>query len=273
MPLGPAIGKAGRARGSTCRSSGKPMCHDGLRSERLRWYARGMRILKSAQLAQIGFALVAAAGVYSFITSAQEGERRRICTPACALRPDYANVNRTAPDFELPTLDGSTKRLSDYRGKVVVLNFWTKTCRPCLEEMPSLADFSRVLGHRKDIVLLTVTTDESVQDARDTLTSVLNGEAPFVTFVDADNTVVADKYGTKLYPETWFIDKNGVIRARFDGGRDWMNPLLVEFAESLESPAVCPVQFENTIYTGCCSSFHGARFFGRSYFCYTRPFV
>lgn len=203
-----------------------------------------MALLKGAQLAQLGFTVVAAVGVYSFIHSAQDGERRRMCTPACALRPDYANVNRTAPDFELPTLDGTTKRLSDYRGKVVVLNFWTKTCRPCLEEMPSLADFARVLSTQKDMVLLTVSTDESVADARDTLHSVLNGDAPFVTFVDAENEVVAEKYGTKLYPETWFIDKEGVIRARFDGGRDWMNPLHVEFAESLQSAAKCPVQFE-----------------------------
>ncbi len=209
-----------------------------------------MALLRGAQLAQLGFTVVAALGVYSFIHSAQEGERRRICTAACALRPDYANVNRTAPDFELPTLDGSTKRLSDYRGKVVVLNFWTKTCRPCLEEMPSLADFARVLSKRKDMVLLTVSTDESVADARDTLHSVLNGEVPFVTFVDAENQIVADKYGTKLYPETWFIDPDGVIRARFDGGRDWMNPLHVELAETLQSPAKCPVLFEKQSPSG-----------------------
>jgi len=83
-----------------------------------------MALLKGAQVAQLGFTVIAAVGVYSFIHTAQEGERRRMCTPACALRPDYANVNRTAPDFELPTLDGTTKRLSDYRGKVVVLCFW-----------------------------------------------------------------------------------------------------------------------------------------------------
>src|SRR5688572_30789666 len=114
---------------------------------------RFMAFLKGTQLAQLGFTLVAAAGVYSFVTSAQDGERRRLCTPACALRPDYANANRTAPDFDLPTLDGTNKKLSDYRGKVVILNFWTTTCKPCLEEMPSLADFARVLSKEKDMVL------------------------------------------------------------------------------------------------------------------------
>lgn len=203
-----------------------------------------MAFLKGTQLAQLGFAALAAAGVYSFITSAREGERRRMCTPACALRPHYANANRTAPDFELPTLDGTTKKLSDYRGKVVVLNFWTKTCKPCLEEMPALADFARVLGQEKDMVLLTISTDESVEDARVTLSSVLAGEPPFVTFVDAENQIVSEKYGTKLYPETWFIDKEGVIRARFDGARDWMDSLHLEFAQSLRSPVKCPIEFE-----------------------------
>jgi peroxiredoxin len=200
--------------------------------------------MKNAHLAQLAFAVVAAVGVYSFLTSARDGERRRMCTPACALRPNYANTNRLAPDFELPTLDGTTKRLSDYRGKVVILNFWTKTCRPCLEEMPSLADFARVVKADPDVEVLTISTDESAADARDTLLSVLGVEAPFTTFVDADNTVVADKFGTKLYPETWFIDKAGVIRARFDGARDWMRPLHLEFARSLGSPVQCPVDFE-----------------------------
>jgi peroxiredoxin len=202
-------------------------------------------MIKSTQLAQLAFTLAAAAGVYSFLSSARDGERRRLCTPACALRPHYANTNRTAPDFELPTLDGTTKKLSDYRGKVVVLNFWTKSCRPCLEEMPALADFSRVLAKEGDIELLTVSTDETPADARDTLLSVLNGDAPFVTFVDTDNKFVAERYGTKLYPETWFIDKHGVIRARFDGARDWMKPLHLEFARSLRGPVTCQIPFDN----------------------------
>ena len=197
-----------------------------------------------AFLLQLAFTAVAAVGVYSFLRSAQDGERRRLCTPACALRPHYANANRSAPNFELPTLDGSVKKLSDYRGKVVILNFWTKSCRPCLEEMPSLADFARVVSNDGDIQVITVSTDETPQDAHDTLVSVLGGEPPFVTFVDAENKIVGDTYGTKLYPETWFIDKNGVIRARFDGGRDWMRPLHLEFARSLRGPVTCSITFD-----------------------------
>lgn len=201
----------------------------------------------SGVIVQLAFAIAAAAGVYSFIMSARNAEQRRVCTAACALRPNYANSNRLAPDFELPTLSGETKKLSDYRGKVVILNFWTKTCRPCLEEMPDLATLANIINNNhSDIVVLTVTTDESAEDARNTLSSVLNGPAPFTTFLDSDNEIVADLYGTKLYPETWYIDKKGVIRARLDGSRDWRKPLHLELALALTGPNTCPIAFQRS---------------------------
>lgn len=192
------------------------------------------------------FVCVAATGVYSFVTAAKEGESRRVCSSVCSIAPDYAGRNRTAPDFELPTLDGRKVRLSDYRGKVVLLNFWSKTCKPCLEEMPSLHDLGTILAERSDIVLLTITTDESAADAQATLQSVLRSNANFVTLVDPGGEVVAGKYGSKLYPETWFIDPNGVIRARIDGPRDWLKfaPLTIDFAKTLHSPLSCEVEFD-----------------------------
>lgn len=189
--------------------------------------------------------MLAAIGVYSFGATARDGEQRKLCTPMCALSPDYAGRNRLAPDFELPMVGGGTGKLSDYRGKVVILNFWTKTCRPCLEEMPSLAELAGILRSRtKDVVLLTLTTDETAQDAKATLDSVLPDGVPFAVFVDSGGDMVTEKYGTKLYPETWFIDRNGVVRARIDGGRDWTQSIAVEFAESLASPQACTLEFE-----------------------------
>lgn len=196
------------------------------------------------QLAQAAVIGLAAVFVYSFVSAAKDGEQRRRCANLCHLAPDYAARNRIAPDFELPSLEGKTVRLSDFRGKVVVLNFWTKTCRPCLEEMPSVAELAQMLARRGDAVVVTVTTDESAQDARATLSSVLGGAPPaFVTLVDPEAEVVSGKYGTKLYPETWIIDPKGVIRARFDGPRDWASPLAVELATGVASPLACTVEF------------------------------
>jgi thiol-disulfide isomerase/thioredoxin len=188
------------------------------------------------------FCCVAAAAIYSFVASARDAEQRRLCTPLCALRPSYANANRSAPDFELPRLGGGSGKLSDYRGRVVLMNFWSRTCRPCLAEMPSLAELARTVEGEPGVAVLTVNIDESAEAAHDALLSVLGSEPRFVTFLDTDG-VVLDKYGTKLFPETWIIDGSGVIRSRFDGQRNWMNPLYLEHARSVAGPLGCPIVF------------------------------
>lgn len=203
-------------------------------------------------LFQVAFIVLSGVAVYAFVTAAREGEARRLCAPVCALNPDYAGRNRIAPDFELKALDGRTVRLSEYRGKVVVLNFWTKTCAPCLREMPSLNQLARVLEGHPNVELLTITTDESAADAAATLQSVLNEAPAFVTLVDSESRVVGGKYGTTLYPETWFIDAEGVIRARVDGPRDWhdLASLTVDLARTLSGPVTCDVEFVDRRATG-----------------------
>src|SRR6186713_613473 len=198
-----------------------------------------------ARAVELTVILCAAVGVYGFVTAAKDGETRRSCTSLCGLQPAYAARNRLAPEFELPSINGGKVRLSSYRGKVVILNFWTKTCRPCLEEMPSIADLAKALKAHPNVALVTITTDEDAKDARDTMKSVLGGgDPPFEVLIDAESSAVREKYGTKLFPETWFIDPEGVIRARFDGGRSWASPLTVDLALSLMNPLTCTVDFE-----------------------------
>jgi peroxiredoxin len=204
--------------------------------------------VKPAALAQVAFILLAGLAVFAFVSMAKDAETRRACVPVCAMRPNYAGRNRTAPDFELPTTEGSKVRLSQHRGKTVVLNFWTTTCQPCLEEMPSLADLAKVLKNRKDVVVLTVSTDVNKETAVSALRTLLRepkGELPFPILLDPDTTVVRDKYGTTLYPETWIIDPSGVIRARFDGARDWSNAMVLDLIDSFERPLACGVDFES----------------------------
>jgi thiol-disulfide isomerase/thioredoxin len=198
-----------------------------------------------ARFAQAAFIILAAIAVYSFVATARDGERRRACTPLCHLKPDYAARNRVAPDFELPSIHHGKVKLSGLRGKAVILNFWTKNCRPCLEEMPSLAQLAQILRTDPDIAIVTVSTDESIEDVQNTLKSVIGGDPPFIAAVDPEADVVTKKYGTRLYPETWIIDPDGVIRARFDGARDWTSPLILDLVKSVQDPDACAVAFEN----------------------------
>jgi peroxiredoxin len=194
---------------------------------------------------QLAFVVVAACTVYGFVTVAKEAEHRRACTPECLVRPDYAGADRLAPDFALKDMKGRDVKLSDFRGKVVVLNFWTKTCGPCLKEMPSLAELTHMLADRSDVAVVTISTDEGPADVADTLKSVLREEAPFRVLFDPDGDgVVGGKFGTHLFPETWLIDRRGVLRARFDGGRDWANPAIVELIDQLREGTYCPLRVD-----------------------------
>jgi peroxiredoxin len=212
--------------------------------------------MKSGSIAQIAFIIFAALAVYGFVGAAQKDQRRTTCSALCAFGPAYAGRDRVAPDFELKDMNGAPVKLSSFRGKTVFLNFWTKNCAPCLEEMASIADLARVVKNRTDMVVLTVSTDQGPDDVRDTLKVTLNGDAPFPVLFDPDSKIVLDRYGTKLFPETWIIDPKGVIRARVDGARDWSSSLVVEIGEMVQRPGGCPVEFFKSLprgpYAGVC---------------------
>jgi len=201
-------------------------------------------------VAQIAFVVVAALFVYGFVGVTKEGEARRVCSAACFLHPDYMAADRRAPDFNLRDLHGASVTLESLRGKVVVLNFWTKTCGPCLEEMPDLAELTKILRDRPDVQVVTVTPDDGPSDVQPTLQTVLHDPPPFEVLFDPDAQIIGDKYGTHLFPETWFIDKRGVIRARFDGSREWTNPLVVNFIDSLRQGDYCAARIEGKVVSG-----------------------
>ena len=206
--------------------------------------------LALGSIAHLGFVVVAAIAVYSFVSVGKEGELRRRCTPTCILHPNYAGYGKRAPNFTLKDTRGRDVSLESYRGKVVVLNFWTKTCGPCMEEMPDIADLARILKPISDVAVVTVSTDETAQDATDTLKAVLKDEPPFSVLMDPDLKVVRDKFGTSLYPETWIIDKDGIVRARFDGAREWSSATVVELVNQIRSGGYCPAQAHEGKFIG-----------------------
>lgn len=127
-------------------------------------------------------------------------------------------VGKLAPDFALPDLNDKPYRLSDFRGKVVFLNFWATWCKPCREEMPSMEILNK--NFEKDgLVILAVSID------RVTTTKEI---PPFVKGLNLTFPVLIDSWGKtdKPYkrmgvPETFIIDQEGIIREIVIGPRDW----------------------------------------------------
>jgi len=194
--------------------------------------------------AQLAYVALCALFVYGFVSVTREGELRRLCSAPCFLSPDYLAADRRAPSFSLQDLHGKTVSLDGLRGKVVLLNFWTKTCGPCLEEMPELAELAKILQPRSDVAVVTVTVDEGPADVEPTLQTVLREPPPFAVLFDPDSQIVGAKYGTHLFPETWLIDKRGVIRARFDGAKDWSNPLVIDFIDAIARGDSCAARID-----------------------------
>ncbi|MEM9193148.1 MAG: TlpA disulfide reductase family protein [Myxococcota bacterium] len=143
----------------------------------------------------------------------------------------YLGNNRTAPDFVLPDRAGRDWRLADHRGKVVIMNFWSITCGPCVEEMPSLVRLSKMVKDRDDVELIAVSTDEGWDDVAELFQQRGNNARDLTILFDPGKRVVQDAFGTRLYPETWFIDADGVVRLRVDGPRDWASPLVLDLID------------------------------------------
>ena len=115
-------------------------------------------------------------------------------------------IGATAPDFEWTGEDGQTRRLSSYRGRVVVVNFWATWCPPCREELPSL---QRVAASESDVVILEVDLMEPADKARSFLDSL--GLDRLQPVLDSDGATTR-RYGVLSLPSTFFVDKDGVIR-------------------------------------------------------------
>jgi peroxiredoxin len=140
-----------------------------------------------------------------------------------------ARIGTAAPDFTVKDAD-RTVSLSQLRGQVVVLNFWATWCAPCVEEIPSLVAMSQKLKP-KGITVLGVSVDAD-GDAYHRF--LKDHGVSFLTVRDADQKS-NDLYGTFKFPETYIIDRNGVVRRKFIGAVDWNSAEVVDFLNKLSS--------------------------------------
>ncbi|ULG71046.1 thiol-disulfide oxidoreductase ResA [Macrococcus brunensis] len=123
-------------------------------------------------------------------------------------------VGDDAPEFELQKMDGSTVKMSDYKGKGVILNFWGTWCEPCKREMPALSEnYEEYKG--KDVEVLAIHLRKTPQQVEQFF-SGLKKEVHLPVAYDNDNEV-ADAYGIDPLPTTVVIDKNGKVKAIHKG--------------------------------------------------------
>ena len=134
--------------------------------------------------------------------------------------PEYGQ--QIAPEFTLEDIDGQTHKLSDYRGKVVILSFWATWCPPCRYEMPSMERL-RKLVEGEDIEILGVNVGEN-EDAIFIFTADYPVEFPLL--MDRDGAVI-ENYPVVGLPTTYVIGPAGHIRYRAVGSREWDDPALV----------------------------------------------
>jgi cytochrome c biogenesis protein CcmG/thiol:disulfide interchange protein DsbE len=148
-----------------------------------------------------------------------------LLTAACNRGARPTQLGRKAPEFSLP--DGAkTIRLADYRGKIVLVNFWASWCGPCIEETPALIELHH---ERPDIAILGISIDEDPGAYR---RFIQRFHVDYTTVLDPDEKV-ARLYGTDGWPETYILDRKGIIRRKVVGDPDWSNPEIRAFLQGL----------------------------------------
>ncbi|HET8579747.1 MAG TPA: TlpA disulfide reductase family protein [Nitrospiraceae bacterium] len=126
-------------------------------------------------------------------------------------RPPAAGM--TAADFSLPDLEGRMRSLNQYRGKIVLINFWATWCKPCMTEMPAMqAVYDRLRD--KDFVVLAV---DELEDEAKVREHIRTYGHTFPVLLDRDNKV-ANQYGVYGLPVSVFIDETGLVQEYIKGG-------------------------------------------------------
>jgi cytochrome c biogenesis protein CcmG/thiol:disulfide interchange protein DsbE len=135
------------------------------------------------------------------------------------------NIDKPAPQFVVG--DGSrTVDLSKLRGRVVVLNLWASWCAPCIEELPSLLALQKQMP---ELVIVAVSMD---QDPDVYNRFLLKNHVNLVTVRDEEQRVNA-LYGTAQIPETYIIDRQGVLRRKFVSAQNWTSPEITSYLSML----------------------------------------
>jgi peroxiredoxin len=133
----------------------------------------------------------------------------------------------TAPEFAITTDSGRSISRANFGGKLLVLNFWATWCPPCVQEMPSLEQFSRDMS-KEGVIVLGISVDKDANAYRAFLE---RANVSFLTARDAENKINAE-YGTFKYPETYIISPEGKVVQKIIGPETWTDPRMTQMIRS-----------------------------------------
>jgi peroxiredoxin len=149
-----------------------------------------------------------------------------LSTTGCDRGDRPALIGKKAPEFTVS--DGKESLdLNKYRGRVVVLNFWATSCVPCIEEIPTLVQLQQRMPN---IAVVAVSSDDDDALYRKFLSEY---HVNFVTVRDPSYRV-PHMYGTVKIPETYVIDRKGLLRRKFVSAQNWTNPEIVDYLSKLQ---------------------------------------
>jgi cytochrome c biogenesis protein CcmG/thiol:disulfide interchange protein DsbE len=132
----------------------------------------------------------------------------------------------SAPDFTITSDSGHAVSVPNFKGKLLVLNFWASWCPPCVQETPSLSQFAAEFANRGVTVLaISVDKDEKAYKA------FLERFKP--AFLTARDFKIHEDFGTFMYPETYLIDTQGKVVRKIAEAADWNDPQLRQYVSSL----------------------------------------
>ena len=150
-----------------------------------------------------------------------------VLLPGCYRGSRPTRIGTAAPDFTVQDADRKVT-LSELHGNVVVLNFWATWCAPCVEEMPSLVQLQQRFKN-KGVTVVGVSIDVDGDAYHKFLKDY---KIDFLTVRDPDQKT-SNLYGTFKWPETYIIDRNGIVRRKFIGPVEWSQPEIVDFLNKL----------------------------------------
>ena len=158
--------------------------------------------------------------LYNNLSSEYEGDRLSVNTTASAESESTASAEShdySAPDFTVFDYNGNEVKLSDYKGKPVVLNFWATWCYYCKQEMP---DFNKAYENYPDVQFLMVNATDGVQETMSMAKEYYEQQGfGFDVFFDTNLEAVTN-YNVTGFPTTYFIDAHGNLIAQAQGAID-----------------------------------------------------